>query len=349
MLFTHFGFNNLGSSERNTLTASGTQNNGPGLFIHDALIEFALIPEYVYVGGGLHYWNGLSRLSSQGSINMLTLDAPTPQFNWHSAGTSDQFVRHIGIYLKGQIGRLKYRFSVNDPLIENNITIALSHKNAVYVTRKIYGISGKKANRIWAGYMHFQFLEKENTTAAPVVGTYLGEKRIFNIGAGFFFHPDGTLTLKNTATQLEVEANIGNSDVLNNLVNTHQVSHFAIDAFYDAPLGKGAITTYLAYYNFDYGPNGSSRQASTGNVVHIQAGYLLPKFSKWNFQPYFAFNTKNYQRNNRAGRELNIGLNWFFREHNAKITMEYRYQLDDYSDMKSEAIKQIRFQAQVLL
>ena len=58
------------------------------------------------MGAGLHYWNGVSRLSSQSTLNFMTLDAPI--FNWTNIEATDQFARQFGIYAKGQLDRLDY-------------------------------------------------------------------------------------------------------------------------------------------------------------------------------------------------------------------------------------------------
>jgi hypothetical protein len=56
----------------------------PGFF-HDAWNEYALVlPERqkfsLTMGGGLHYYMGLSRATMASTLNFLTIDAPI--FNW---------------------------------------------------------------------------------------------------------------------------------------------------------------------------------------------------------------------------------------------------------------------------
>jgi hypothetical protein len=50
------------------------------------------------VGGGLHYWNGISRLNNQSTLNLMTLD--NQRQAWATLGLSDQLQRHIGVYAK---------------------------------------------------------------------------------------------------------------------------------------------------------------------------------------------------------------------------------------------------------
>jgi hypothetical protein len=117
LILTHFGINNQsfingGANGGANLTSAGVSNAGkrPQLYIHDAWTEFAVQPNKLHVGMGLHYWNGVSRLSSNSTLNFMTMDAPI--FNWFNIEATDQFARQFGIYAKGQLGRLDYLVSL---------------------------------------------------------------------------------------------------------------------------------------------------------------------------------------------------------------------------------------------
>jgi hypothetical protein len=47
------------------------------------------------MGGGLHYYMGLSRAMAS-TLNFLTIDAPI--FNWPLIENSDQFARQMGLF-----------------------------------------------------------------------------------------------------------------------------------------------------------------------------------------------------------------------------------------------------------
>lgn len=123
MILSHWGINNQsfingGANAGSNLAATGAaSNNGkrPQLYMHDAWTEFAVKPGLLSIGAGLHYWNGISRLTSNSTLNFMTLDAPI--FNWANIEATDQFARQFGIYAKGQIlgGRLDYRLHLNKP------------------------------------------------------------------------------------------------------------------------------------------------------------------------------------------------------------------------------------------
>ena len=131
MILTHFGINNQtftnGGVPNGGVTGNGgtyTSGKKPGLFFHDVWNEYAIRPIKdpetgelnkfnLYAGFGLHYWHGLSRMTSASTLNFLMIDAPI--FNWPTIELSDQFARQFGIYVKGEAGRLSYRANLNKP------------------------------------------------------------------------------------------------------------------------------------------------------------------------------------------------------------------------------------------
>ena len=110
MILTHFGMNNQTFTNGGNL---GTDGKKPQVYMHDVWTEFMIVPKKLYVGTGLHYWNGVSRMANASTLNFMTLDAPI--FNWYTIETNDQFARQLGIYFKGQLNRLDYRIALNQP------------------------------------------------------------------------------------------------------------------------------------------------------------------------------------------------------------------------------------------
>jgi len=89
LILTHFGLNNLTPEN---LTSLGNNGDSPQLFLHDAWVEFkATNNEAIYLGGGLHYWKGMTRLANQSTLNFMTLDNTRPFVHWHSLAVTDQF------------------------------------------------------------------------------------------------------------------------------------------------------------------------------------------------------------------------------------------------------------------
>jgi len=122
-IVTHFGVNNQTFINGGAAGSTGTGGYGagkkPGLFFHDAWNEYTIIlpkennPFSLTLGGGLHYFMGVSRLTMGSTLNFLTLDAPI--VNWPLIEVSDQFARQMGIFAKGKVGKLEYRFALNKP------------------------------------------------------------------------------------------------------------------------------------------------------------------------------------------------------------------------------------------
>lgn len=319
LILTHFGINNQTFANGG---APGAGPKKPGMFIHDAWTEYAVAQQKLHIGVGLHYWHGLSRLTNASTLNFMTLDAPI--FNWPNIELTDQFARQFGIYAKGQLGRLDYRVAVNKPFV-----FGAAPREGQAVNR----INDKLATQ---GYFFYQFKDRESNLLPYMVGSYLGTKEIFNIGAGFYHHPNATASLQNGVEQL------------------HDIALFGLDVFYEKPTGAGAISLYSVLYNYDFGPNyirnvgimnigtapveGTALQEQmgfngpgnaqptigTGIISYTQLGYLLPPLHNGTrLMPYLTFTHKNFELLQSSSKQYDLGLNYFINGHNAKITAQY--------------------------
>lgn len=336
MIVSHWGINNQsftnggGAGTLGTgASATGQGGKRPQLYIHDAWTEFAVKPVKFHVGAGLHYWNGVSRLSSQSTLNFMTMDAPI--FNWYNIETTDQFARQLGVYAKGQLGRFDYRVHLNKPFAYGVAPATVTSANATNVL-----------NEHWStgGYFNIMFKDKESNVLPFFVGSYLGSKKVFNIGAGWY-HQKGV-----TASKPTVSAP----------VEEHAQTNLGLDVYLDMPLNKTkgtALNLYSVYYHSDYGPNylrnigilnlhantqtivnnpkaswsgGGNLQPTigTGDIWYTQVGYLLPKFKNGTaFMPYATFTYKNFDRIGKASGQMDLGLNYLVSGHNVKITLQY--------------------------
>jgi hypothetical protein len=340
LIVTHFGINNQTFVNGGAVSSTGTGGYGagkkPGMFFHDAWNEYAVILPgeankfSLSLGGGLHYYMGLSRMTMSSTLNYLAADAPI--FNWPLIENSDQFARQMGVFAKGKYGRLEYRLSYNKPFATNVAPVDFnSGADAVAVDNS--------GNTKWssAGYLEYQFLERESNLLPYKVGSYLGTKKVFNVGAGFYNAPDATRSS------------------VNGDIRKHDISLFAGDIFLDLPIGskKGAITAYSVYYNYDFGPNylrnlgimnvgvadanftGTPSLAGAGNaqptigsgsIWYTQAGYLIPDASespKVRIMPFGAFTHKNFDALDKASSQFDVGANFYLDGHHAKITTQY--------------------------
>lgn len=303
LILTHFGLNSLNS---NTLSPTG-KGDGSQIFFHDVWAQYSIGKNHV-IGGGLHYFNGISRLNNQSTLNMMTLD--NNRQSWSTIGLSDQFARHIGVFAKGKFGKLQYRVAINDA-----ITNGLDAREPEDGGPAIYGgkrlIGSKDAGKTFAGYFDYNFFDQESNFLPYKVGSYLGEKRVFNIGGGFFLHPSGSVIMNGAELVGE------------------DVGLFAIDAFYDSPIGEkgSAITAYATYQSNDYGKDYLFSAYGTGSMIYGHVGYVFNgDKTKTRFQPYTSYSTNSYDAIDDNRNVFGIGLNAYMSGHNSKLTLEYQNQ-----------------------
>ncbi|MDX1913833.1 MAG: porin [Saprospiraceae bacterium] len=333
LILTHWGINNqsfingaTGSNGPNSTTIPGNQGKKPQLFLHDAWTEFEIAKDKLYLGAGLLYWNGISRLTSHSTLNFMTLDAPI--FNWPNIETTDQFARQFGMYAKGQLGRLDYRVALTKPFANGGTPASIGKGAATNVI-----------NEKWAstGYVNWMFWDKENNKLPFFVGSHLGTKKVLNVGVGWYHHRDASFykSLDDRDSTYQDQMALG------------------ADVFLDMPINKAkgsALSVLATYYNFNYGTNylrnigilnlhttpaslpdswagaGNAQPTiGTGDIYYLQAGYLLPKLKNGTaFMPYLTLTHKNFERLADRSTQYGLGLNYFVTGHHAKITLEYQ-------------------------
>lgn len=331
LILTHFGLNGLSTGN---LSSLGSNGDAPQLFLHGAWGELK-VNDGLYVGGGLHYWKGLTRLASASTLNFMTLDQSRPFIAWHSLGITDQFARHLGIYAKGAIGKFDYRVAINNPL-RNNIgagkDYGLNDSGLTYNGVLNANRSGDAVgNAIVEGYFRYNFFDKESVKLPYAVGTYLGKKKVFNVGLGFFAHPNGMY-----------DAQSGNHT---------SVSHFALDSFLDLPTSTGdAVHAYAAFTNFNYGDDYVSRWGGTGSAFYAQLGYFMKKAK---MMPYIAIQNGSYDGLEDNISATDIGVNYYVNGHNCKVTLEYHKIKGDIREgaiaTGDDSLSQLRLQLHIFL
>lgn len=342
MVMMHFGINNqtfINGGASGT-TGTGGYGNGkkPQMFFHDAWNEYAVIMPgeagkfSMSIGAGLHYYMGLSRMTMGSTLNFLTVDSPI--FTWALIDNSDQFARQLGMFAKGKYGKFEYRLSLNKPFATNIVPVDVTNPAARVAVDNNGNPEFSKA-----GYLEYQFFDQESNLLPFKVGSYLGTKKVFNIGVGFYHQKDGTRTS------------------VNSNIEKHDIALYAIDAFADLPLGnaknKMAISAYTGFYNYNFGPKylrnlgimnvGSNDPGfvgdraiagpgnlqpmiGTGNIYYLQAGLLLPNQAekpKLRIQPFAAYTNKNFQALEKSSSQFDVGANFFIDGQNAKITTQY--------------------------
>jgi hypothetical protein len=358
LIYTHLGINNQNAvSGGASPTVDGKK---PQVFIHDAVTEYR-VNKYLSLGAGLHYYNGISRMTNASTLNILTLDVP--QTNWPTIEQSDQFARWLGVYAKGTVGKFNYRVSMSDPFLTNlsSTPLSLGTANAAGTANtgtNVAQYNPQNTSHVYQGYFSYDFLESEPSALPYMVGSYLGTKRVFNIGAGFLYNKDGMYS-RPTSSVVALPLASGADPFAVVPTQTHDIRLFGADVFYDSPLGadkKLALTVYGVYYNFNFGPNyvryvgglnpgygavatrgNAVPQSGTGHSAYLQAGLLLPKGligQVARLQPYAAFQRSSYEGlraadgDRQAAKVLDLGANILLDGHNAKLTLNYRSRPD---------------------
>lgn len=307
------------------------------IYFHDFFAKFK-IANNLYIGSGLHMWNGLSRLSQVSYVSGMVFD--NPGFNFPNVNVDDQLVRQIGVFVQGQSNRFEYSLSVNKPmegsdklykdsdLIENGMLKPGIAYNQAY--------NRKHSSYNLKGYAAYNFLTKEKLGLTPFKAmTYLGKAgTILNLGAGFQYLPNSGVEVKEGASEVTV-------------VDRSAIS---VDLFYEQPFKNGSVlTAYAAYYRYNFGQNylnsggtmGGFAQAGqgvmpqgagisryifgTGNVYYTEAQYILPQFLKSPKQ-LAVFGTVALKDLNGLGAlatEYDAGMHYYIMGHAAKLTLQY--------------------------
>lgn len=327
LLMLHLGINN--QTYRNNVF--GTGESGPAFFIHDAWTEFKIVKSDAFrldFGGGLLYWNGISRMTNASTLNFLALDAPIT--NWPLINANDQFARQLGLYVKGNVTKwFDYRIALVRPFSDFNQGTPADPVNMV---------PGSPGQNEWglSTYFKLQIFDKESNTLPYAVGTYLGKKKVLNLGYGFHWHPGGSR---------------------DDMGNDADIFLQGIDVFADLPIGDkasgGALTAYAVLYLFDFGRDSLVRNIGIANIgegvnpmatngitngrgnayasvadgtsFYTQIGYLLPgKPLGLQIQPYVTAQLNAWDAFNDVAPVIEAGSNFYLYGHHSKFTINYR-------------------------
>ena len=329
-LYFQFGQNNFNSQ----YNVGANRKNAA--FFHDALCEYKVSNgNQLILGGGLTIANGLSRFSQPSIGTIMTMDVPV--FAQATVDQTDEFSRKLSVYARGQVGKLDYRLVLSDPfpIASNGQPLPALSKQANF--------SRKASHFQYQSYLQWQFLEKEGHQTPYMTGTYLGKKKIFNIGAGMIYQPKAMWKQGNSSTDTVYQ----------------DMVLWSAEAFYDAPVNKEkgtALSAYLGYFNYNYGTNylrynGLMNPANgfsgtgnvtgsggvfgnafpmfgTGQIVYGQLGYLLPSDllgSYGSLMPYVSGTYADWKRLDGQKMVLyNAGVNWFINGHKSKITLDWQ-------------------------
>jgi len=360
----------LGINSQSTISGGAPgETTGPGkkslFYLHDAMVDYK-VTKYLSVGGGLHAYNGISRQSSFAAFSLLTLDVPGTQ--WPVLDAIDQTGRGLGLFAHGRVGHFDYRLSVNDAY-KNNIT-----STPATLAMGVAQFNPRARGKVYQGYFDWEFLEKEANLVPFPVGTYLGSKRVLNVGTGFLYYGDG-MYVRQQAAPTPLPTNAWSIPY-----KTQDLSVLAADVFFDTPIDtaqKTSFTLYGAFYKYNMGDNlvryagnlnpGYGSSALRGNAVPVlgtgtaqtlQTGYVLPQRllgPKIRLQPYLDYTHGRYEGLRRESGNIQDvhlfdgGVNVLLDNHNAKVTLNYRARPDFTSVNDVVYRPEVTMQLQVIL
>ncbi len=339
--FSLFGLSSQTQSESHGVFTSAQ----PAFIFYDLYVSRAFFDRHLYIGYGLNLYHGLSRYASASAVSTLGVDVPL--LNDPYAITTEQIARQLGLFIDGMASNLKYRFALASPFVTN-----ASYRPPISVEK---AADIPNTNLKAEGYLAWQFWDKEIIPVPFVTGTYLGQKKMLNIGAGFLYHHNASGTLTASGDTI-----------------LHDQLSFAADLFMDLPFNNGsALTLYGAWFKYNLGPNYyrsgafantfrstspsgggiGEPSAGTGSAIATQIGYLLPFkiASKHMIQPYYEGEYRFYDALEDNAIHHNIGINYYVERQNIKYTLQHELR-PYFKDGKKESNKsQIIFRVQIMM
>lgn len=297
----------------------------PAFFLHDFTVEYMPVRNHLYIGGGLQSWGTSSRFGASAVGSIMALDIPVYQEPLNDQ--TDQFVRNLGVYVKGSLSKLNYRLTLNKPFA---IIKADGYNSAI---APYANFAPRDPKFEVAGYLEWNFLEHETDKIPYKAGSHLGAKRLLNLGAGARYQPEA-MWYRN-----------GNNDTA-----FAPMILATVDLFAELPFKKGGQTFFNLYaaYTYSYfgpgylrqvGPNGiatgsnlpasrlygsgnSAPLAGTGNALYFQGGILTPALAKTELKlmPYVSVLAADYRVIKKPVTVYEAGLNFHIKGNALKLT-----------------------------
>lgn len=287
----------------------------------EAYVDYQL-NDYLGIGIGKQGYTGLSRYAAPSFSQSLGLDISFEAIPL--VVVYDDILRRWGIYARGKFQNFDVRASLSRPTYIPAEDITPLRDRATFADKiPLYQFST---------YLKYQFFENESQLSPWSPGTYLGKKRVLNLGAGMLHQPETTWQLT------------GDETVYNSFTS------YAFDLFYEQPLpANQAVTFYFSYHNHDLGknflrniginnpasggvptnflngPGNSAPIVGSGNIFFAQAGYLWPIGinNKMKIQPYASTVYGVLELLDEPSVIYTSGFNFYIDRLNSKLSLGY--------------------------
>ena len=347
-VYFQWGSNNVNSQA----LLAGTTNRKIQAFIHDAVCEYHVFKgkNWLKLGAGLTIANGLSRFSQPSIGTITTLDVPV--FLQATVDQTDEFSRKMSIYARGQVGKWDYRFSLSDPYpIANSGSLPVLKANQA-------SFAGYGHHKQYQSYIMYQFFEKEGHTTPYMTGSYLGKKKVLNIGGGIIYQPKATWYQDSVVVKVNKDAN--GVPIPTASTKYDDMLLMGLEVYFESPLNKEkgtALSLFGGFYSTNYGKNylrmngimnpagtssltrGLNANASangagnaypmfgTGNRAYFQVAYLFKKEllgDRGTLQPFASVDVANFDALHDPMQIVDAGCNWLIAGHKSKISIDYQ-------------------------
>lgn len=316
-IYSQFGLNNF-----NYVTA-----RKPSFFLHDFSIDYMAVKNHLYIGAGLHSWAASSRYAAPGVASILGVDAPLYQQQLNDE--TDQFVRNLGIFFKGSANRLNFRLAFIKPF-------AYAKSANFNPTEPIadYSLFSPRDPAFETGtYLEWQFFDKESDKLPYKSATYLGKKKMLNLGMGARYRPKATwyktasgdtafspLILATVDLFMEIPFVKGKQTAIN-VYTAYTYSNFGPGYLRQVAVNSIATGSTLPSSNLN-GPGDAIPLVGTGHSLFAQAGIITPKLPKTElrFMPYASVLVADFGVTGRPISLYQGGMNLFIKGQNIKFT-----------------------------
>ena len=300
---------------RNRLSLSGMMNSKYGFYYAQ---EFQG-ERYI---GAINTWE--TPINDFFVLDAFFIANYSDKFNLRAGLTKDPLVRehNVGCFFPLSLDRSLFVYT-SIPRVSRDFGVVLwgnlLDQKMQYKFSAMEGIESTdqaSSSLRYTGRIHYSFLEPENLPL--YFSTYLGEKKVLTVGAGY---------------QIETDAAYGNQ-TLSTIAKDYQA--WTVDLFTEYPTSAGTFTFGAAYLDSDFDDaylGGDPSPASTGidgqkNGYYLKAGYLLPnklgpgqvqffgRYENWSFASLGSIEDQEIDW-------YALGVNYYLNGQDMRLTFEY--------------------------